>query len=430
MKLNQLTPIPLPDHVDLPEDVIIHDKALEEISRICDTHLGRRYLILADPETWSAVNHHDEVQSRLTAHSQLHLLHSNPKGDTEAIKAIRSSVEGFDGILAVGSGTINDMGKSLAAQCNKPYVILGTAASMNGFASSIAALMENNLKVTVPAVVPRAIVMDTRVLVDAPLAMSQAGFGDLVSKPVSMADWWVRSRLEDSFYNDLPDRIVAHAIESLLSQVEGIPKREEPAFATLARALVLSGVSMAVAGSSAPASGGEHLISHLWDMEAIQKKQEIRLHGAQVGIATCLSAALYEKLLDLDHPSFPAIPDWEKEAKRIQHDHGALADCVLPEARAKHAGMEARVSRLRETWPQFREQILALGIPSPNSIHRQLNRAKAPNTLADLRIDLEDAHRALRIARDIRQRHTVLDLAYELGFFPDGIDEVIGASGV
>ena len=187
---------------------------------------------------------------------------------------------------------------------------------------------------------------------------------------------------------------------------------------------------MVVAGTSSPASGGEHLLSHLWDMDALLAGQPVRLHGAQVGVATILSTALYQRLSALKRPVFRDPTSWETEEARIRADFGPLSEAVLPEARAKHKGSMGRICDLEVFWNEIREELTTFGIPTPDDVKQPLIRAGAPCTLADLGLSREDAHRALRIARDIRNRYTVLDLAYELGVFPAAIDDVIEDAGV
>ena len=187
---------------------------------------------------------------------------------------------------------------------------------------------------------------------------------------------------------------------------------------------------MAVAGDSSPASGGEHLISHLWDMERLQQNLPMNLHGAQVGLTVCLSTAIYHALMQYERPAFPTPPSWQQEAARIPNNHGALTESVLPQAKQKHDGVMARRERLANLWPQIRQELIEMNIPTPQEIHNILGVAQAPDTLAALSLSAEDALRGLRISRDIRSRYTVLDLAFELGLFPDAIPDILAASGV
>jgi glycerol-1-phosphate dehydrogenase [NAD(P)+] len=430
MRLAELCPVPLPEDPSLPEEIFLGPGAGDTLTEVVKRYLGAKILLVADPDTRKAGE--TALETLRNQAFQIHelLLPKQPHADDAAIESILSEATGITGMLAVGSGTINDLVKSAATRCGVEYVVLGTAASMNGYASGIAAITSKGVKITLPARPPRAIVLDEAILMAAPLEMSQAGLGDLLSKPVSMADWWLGHRLEGSSYSDLPGKIVGEAVRTATANASGIPSRDPVAYQALARAVVLSGVSMVVAGSSSPASGGEHLMSHLWDMEAHLAGKPLRLHGAQVGVATLISAALYQRLLAESHPPIPIPPTWEEEQDRIQKVHGSLAEAVLDQARQKHSKRQDRLEILKADWAGIREDLRALGIPTSDQLRKPLVAAGAPRTLKDLGLSIEDALRALRIARDIRSRYTVLDLAYELGVFPDAIKEVLCGAGV
>lgn len=430
MKLQDLCTVELPQAEALTQDVIIRTGAIQHLGEMIIQHIGEPFLCISDPHPWNAANTEFNLEEAFGASMALHLLEEHPKGDRTVVEELAAQAENYAGFVAIGSGTINDLVKALAAQTQKPYVVLGTAVSMNGYASNIAALMDNQLKITLPSITPRAILLDTRIVCMAPLEMAKAGYADLLSRPVSMTDWWVRHQIEDVPYSDLPSQIVAPVFDQILQEAGELPMRTASSFESLGKALVLSGVSMAVAGNSAPASGGEHLISHLWDMHAIEREQPLQLHGAQVGVATCICAALYEQLLSIESPDFAEIPPWESEEERIRTSHGNLAEVVLPEARRKWEKAPLRLQRLRETWPQLRQALQERTLPTCEQVHEWLERAEAPDNLRALGLAPEDAMNALRNARDIRERYTVLDLAYELGYLPGGIDEVLNKAGV
>ena len=434
MKLMDLCSETLPGGLDLSEEILIGADLCGEIPRLAAEHVGRKPLWLADPCTWDALGRADtlRVSGCPENGTGLHLLPDEPHANTEQIGLTCAAVEagGFSGIIAVGAGTVNDIAKMAATLSGVPYMAFGTAASMNGYASGIAAILVDGLKTTIAARPPRAIILDSEVLCQAPPALAAAGLGDLLSKPVSTADWWLGNRLEGSGFETLPGRIVEEAVTHATEHAAGLPAGDGDAHEALARALVLSGVSMVVAGSSSPASGGEHLLSHLWDMEALVCGRELRLHGAQVGVATCLCAALYQHLIDLENPELPKTPNWPRTSERIRIAHGELAEAILPQAEKKFAGFAARNALLRAEWPQMREELAELALPSAAEIRAVLQAAGAPASLGELGIERDEAFDALARARDIRDRYTVLDLAFELGFFPGGIRQVILTAGV
>ncbi len=422
MKLSELCPVELPEGFDLPHEVHIGPEAQAALPDLVEAWLGPRPLIVADPDTAAAADP--------LPHPGL-VLGRHPHADAKTVRDVVERLGDTTGLLAVGSGTINDICKRAAAERGLPYIVNGTAASMNGFASGIAAILsDEGLKTTVVSAPARAIVLDTRVLATAPWSMARAGLGDLLSKPVSDSDWWLADQLEGVGYSDLPSRVVQAAFEEASAAAPGLPDADPEAHGALGRALVLSGVAMVVAGSSAPASGGEHLLSHLIDMEALAAKRDTKLHGAQVGVTTLISAALYQRLLKADASMVVDPPSWAEEEARLRVDFGPLADTVIPQAKAKHARAADRAATLRDKWSEIRDGLEARNIPTAAELRAPLVAAKAPNTLEHLHLPRHYAARIFRLARDIRDRITVLDVAFAMGILPGAIDEILAEAGV
>jgi len=430
MKLAELCPEPLPEGLDLPLEVFIRPDLGATLAETAERYLGDSILLVADPDTRAAASDGLEPLLRSKREIREHILPSHPHTDDAAIQTVLDDVKAATGLLAVGSGTVTDIVKAAATKAGLPCVVFGTAASMNGYASGISAVMSGGLKTTVPVQTPRAILLDTDILRAAPRELGQAGLGDLLSKPLSVADWWLSDQMDATGFSELPGRIVDAAIKTACAQAAGLPKGDPKAYEALAQAIVLSGVSMVVAGSSSPASGGEHLLSHLWDMEATVLGRPLRLHGAQVGVASIISAAIFRRVLQVRRPAWSDPSSWEDEERRIRADHGPLAEAVLPQARGKHGKALGRVCNLEVFWSEIRETLLGMELPGPEEVRAPLVAAGAPHTLEALGLPREDALRALRIARDIRDRYTILDLAFDLGVFPPAIEEVLDQAGV
>ncbi|MBU0552540.1 iron-containing alcohol dehydrogenase [Myxococcota bacterium] len=423
MKLTDLVPVPIPDDPTLPLEVYLGVGARSALPQAVARHCGPAPIWIADERTWAAALLGEISDARLIFQGEIH-------ADDERVEQAARAMTGHSGAVAVGSGTINDIVKRAAALSGLPFVTLATAASMNGYASAIAAILSGGLKTTVPARPARAVILDTEILAAAPLRLGQAGLGDLLSKPVSDADWRLGHLLYGDAYHDLPSRLVDAAVEAAAAAASGLLARQPAAYEALARALLLSGVAMVVAGSSSPASGGEHLISHLWDMEAHVLHRPLNLHGAQVGVATRISAALYARLLREETPRLTPLPRWADEAARIKREHGPLAEVILGPAQEKHARAEARREALTRRWPELRASLRAHPIPGPQDIGAILEAAGAPRTLSALGFSVEEGISALIRARDIRARLTVLDIAFDMGVLPGEAGALIAASGV
>ena len=417
MKLRELVSVALPD-VDLTEDVYVGADVLSVLDSVLKQHIHGTPVLLGDPDTFDAAGLNSSTLRMIT-------LPKNPKADVDSVQWIASQLSENESLVAVGSGTVNDLAKQVSTMRDKPYVCVGTAASMNGYTSGIAALLDNGLKTTTPARPPRAVILDTRILAKAPSKLTQAGFGDLISKPVSDTDWWLASQLGEAEYSSLPSLIVGEAITKATRNPKALREAESLALGQLGEALILSGVAMVAAGSSSPASGGEHLISHLWDMENILEQRPTHLHGAQVGVTTCISASLYELVCRVEDPKWVQHIDENAEKRRLLQDHPPLYDTLVDQAMTKHRRHKERLDWLKNNWSGLRTGLLAREIPSPRVFLKMLFDVGAPLDYRAFGQSRQDMRRSLSIAKDIRNRFTVLDLAWDLQILPCGAESVL-----
>lgn len=213
-----------------------------------------------------------------------------------------------DMLLAVGSGTLNDVTKYVSARTGVPYVIAATAPSMDGYASTVAPTILDGFKTTLPAVYPAAIVADVDILKDAPMPMLTAGFGDIIGKFTSLADWRLSHQLNGEYYCPEVAGVIEAAVETCAANAKALAQREPQAVQAVTEALILSGLAMGMVGVSRPASGAEHQMAHYWEMDALRRGEEHPLHGNAVGVGTVLAASLYEMAVEYLPQGF-AAPD-------------------------------------------------------------------------------------------------------------------------
>jgi glycerol-1-phosphate dehydrogenase [NAD(P)+] len=183
---------------------------------------------------------------------------------------------------------------------------------------------------------------------------------------------------------------------------------------------------MTITGTSSPASGGEHLVSHTLDMYSAARGLKHDLHGRQVGVGTILSAALYEKILSIERPEPREVPS------DIAHSFwGPLAGIVTEEYRKKLPKFDLAARKLSkpQTWDTLRS-LLKENLLSPKRLKSCLREAGAAHTVSDLRIDDKSITRELFLqiwknAHQMRERFTVLDLAFLLGILPDQAEDIL-----
>lgn len=202
-------------------------------------------------------------------------------------------------ILPVGSGVLNDLSRFIAFRTGKPFAVVGTAPSMDGYASVGSPLIIGKKKVTYQCKYPYAIFADTSVMKNAPMVMIRAGFGDVLGKLTAIADWQLARIMEGEYYCGTAVKLVRNGVAKCLEGAGGLMERKDEAIRDLIEALILTGVSMGLVGMSRPASGTEHQLAHYWEIKAIQSGIEHPLHGNAVGTSTLITAMLYELAADM-----------------------------------------------------------------------------------------------------------------------------------
>ena len=407
------------------ESCYIGPDAPRQLARFATWQCGGRCLMLSDENTQP---HTEPLKTALSAARmtiQEHVYGREPVDATEDLgQEVVKAAERCAFILAVGSGTLCDLAKYAGTEMHKPVVLYGTAASMNGYTSGIVALKVRGLKRTLPCRPAVGVFINPEVLATAPARMTAAGVADFLSKTSATADWRAADLLREDYFSDQALVFYRGVVERVLDAAPAAGRGEPDALGRVAEALLLSGLSMLAAGSSAPASGGEHLISHYLDMKSALYGISHDLHGIQVGVATVHCIKLWEKILalepdDIDIERLLAMQPEEAQIDAwIQEDWGGgVGEEVRRQWEKKRLGTEAlreELARCKNEWPALRKAIRGELLPS-SVLETALEAAGAPIRPEDLTAPLDEYQKALERARYIRDRFTVLDLAVELG---------------
>jgi len=353
--------------------------------------------------------------------------YSGPVCDDITVARLRSDVAALsqrpDIIIAVGSGTINDLAKWAAFELGLPYAVVATAASMNGYSAANVAPSIKGVKVLVRAAAPLAVFAEPRVIENAPSQMTAAGFGDAIAKCMSRADWLMNNHVFGEHFCPLCSRIIDDLEPFYLEHPHYIRERKPAAIEALFKGLFWSGVAMTMIGSSAPASGGEHLLSHTLDMMAARDNLPHDLHGRQVGIGTIFSAALYERLLA--HDTFEPAPiqlDVDDEFWGSPPLRAAVREQWL----AKRGELERMGKILQDThnWSRLRGK-LAGTLPTASQVKSWLAEARAASALGDIGCTSQRLRSALLHMHEIRKRCTIVDVAWLAGLMPHIVDDIM-----
>ncbi len=274
-----------------------------------------------------------------------------------------------DYVLAVGSGTLNDMAKSVSTRLNIECGVLVTAASMDGYCSKGAALMRGGFKVTDEVHTPADILIDLDIVRKAPKLMTAAGFGDIIGKFTCLTDWKMAHFVKGEAIHEAAFSLMEEARSACMSAFDGLTKYEGEAVGKLMNALVTAGLSMAECGNSRPASGSEHHISHFLEMDFVRRGERVPLHGIKVAIGTLISIELYN---------------------------------YIKENKIEFNGAK-EVYKLAELLPKVED------------IREMLIKMGCPVRFSEIGVRKETMEAAIDSAYTVRDRYTVLTLVHELG---------------
>ena len=351
----------------------------------------------------------------------------------EMAQRIRTSPRGVKAVISVGAGTVTDIVKRSTFLCKIPYAAVATAPSMNGYTSPIAAILAAGVKAVHEGHVPNAVLADLDILAHAPARMIASGYGDLLAKPISNADWRLGHEITGSFYSPDVIKLVESGYQFLDGIASRLPARAPEAIGGLTASLIISGYAMAVAGTSSPASGGEHLVSHYIDMTHYAFGEPNDLHGCQVSIGTLVAAGLYDKLMAFDMATLDVearlkrLAPWPEYEQDIRGRFRGLADSILREAHDTYPTPEQHRRRLldiKARWPGLKAMLQPCLRPA-SAIRADLKAAGCPTTFREIHVTPERARRAIVDAKDIRSRYTILHFLWDLGVLHEWADAIL-----
>ena len=332
--------------------------------------------------------------------------------DERAIEAVTDALEGVDLIVAVGSGVIQDICKYVSFFRGVPYLVVATAPSMDGYASSGAAMILKGMKTTVTTAPPSAIIADTEILRQAPMDMIRAGFGDILGKYSSLNDWRLSHLVTGEYFCQNIYDLTDDMLQRTLALSDGLQARSEESVRALTDALIGVGIAISFVGTSRPASGSEHHLSHFFEMSGLLNHEPYFPHGIDVAYAAVLTARMREALARGAWPEKTVRTDHARYAAQMHRVYGPAADGYI--ALQDEAG-----NYTTDRMPVYREkeaEIRSLLAESPragelegilDSVGLEMARFTAmypPERIAD----------ALVYAKDVRVRYSVLWLYYDL----------------
>lgn len=334
-----------------------------------------------------------------------------------------------DAVIGVGSGVINDISKIVASVSNKPYIIVCTAPSMDGYASATSSMTVEGLKISLNSKCADVIIGDTDILKNAPIKMMISGLGDMLAKYVSICEWRISHLINGEYYCEDIANLVRNSLKKCVDNADGLLKRDETAVKAVFEGLIICGAAMKFAGLSRPASGIEHYLSHIWDMRGAEFGTVVETHGIQCAVGTLIAVKLYEKIKNI-------TPDKEKALKYAQNfdfnkwsdelriflGKGAESMIALEEKEQKYnlQSHKKRIDLIIEKWDEILK-IIEEELPTVSDLEKLLEKVGLPKTMEEIGLEDKILPMTFKSAKDIRDKYVLPRLCWDLGI----LDEII-----
>ncbi len=389
------------------KEVAIGKKMIEKTAEILKRNgFGTRLLAVADKNTIAAAKGILEILTNGGFTYKLKLYDNLRTADMSDAQDIITLAADVDGILSIGTGSLNDICRYAALHADKDFAIFATAPSMDGFASDTSPITEHNFKQTLPARQPSVIIADTDILAAAPAELKSAGFGDVIAKYIAVVDWKISALVSGEYYCENICNITKEALRRITALADRITLNDPESAGAVMEALVLTGCAMKLANSVRPASGAEHIVSHFWEIKKLEKGLLSDFHGKKVGVATLITAKIYHDFANSKGTVFTAEnTDWEKvysvygknfeaDIKRLNNPN--VTDTTTPEI------LNANLDRIVE--------IIKTELPDYETLCELMDSAHAAKTFAEIGVDSELGRIGVEYHAYMRYRLTLMRL--------------------
>lgn len=402
------------EHKIMVKDIIIESEAIKKLSMIMEKEGFKNITIICDENTYAAAG--EEIKEIIPKGKFINLKSENLHANEIAVQKVYEclAVEN-DVLIALGSGTIHDITRYVAYNKDIPFISVPTAASVDGFVSTVAAMTWRGYKKTFTAVSPIYVVADTDIFKEAPYRLTASGVSDLIGKYTALVDWKISSIVIGEYICNKVCNMEIDAVNKLCECVDDLVLGKSEAYEQLMYALILSGLAMQIIGNSRPASGAEHHMSHLWEMEVINKHLDA-YHGEKVSVGLILVMEEYKKIKK----------SIENGRCRVKKYYGLEEDMLKEVFKSR----EMYDSIMKENTPdpllnvnkvilQNRLESIAEileKLPTLDFVKNTLKRAKAVTTLEEIGLSNDIKQNSIRVSPYVRNRLTLMRISKMLEY--------------
>lgn len=411
-------------HEIVVDDIIIESGAIAQLPDILKrpVYADKKSLVMiCDENTYEAAG--KQVETLIPGIKKIILnpenLHANEHGVEAAKKGLETAGD-VDLMIAVGSGTIHDITRYHAYEMKIPFFSVPTAASVDGFVSTVAAMTWHGFKKSFTAVSPVVVIADTDIFKKAPLRLTASGVSDLLGKYTALADWKITHILTGEYICDEICSMEYEALDRLKESLDGLTTGDEAAYENLMYGLLLSGLAMQMTGNSRPASGAEHHMSHLWEMEVINDYIDF-YHGEKVGVGLVLASKIYHKAAEKMAAGGFKVKDSmpvEEELIRENFNKPGMFEIIMEE-NTPNLLDEVDPAKLVEK----NDEIISVirEIPTAEELTAMIDKVQGVKSLEDLGFDESYQAKTANLSPYVRARITFMRLLKFYDFYEEVI---------
>ena len=389
-------------HTMTTEACYIEPGCLLKIDEYLKCHGISGYSVaIYDENTYKAATYHPAADKEIILPPKG--LHADNHGVALAMAELPDTC---DYLIAVGSGSIHDITRYCAYTKGIPFVSCPTAASVDGFCSSVAAMTWDGFKKTFTAVAPKIVIADLDTISKAPMYLTSSGFGDMIGKFIALADWQIASTLTGEYFCQSIHDMTSEATKAVMESAAEIKSGDNSAYEKLIYGLLMSGLAMQLLGNSRCASGAEHHISHLIEMEPTGLgERSDALHGEKVGVGTLLAAREYHRLKN-SHVTWQNYPTITNDY--VKNMFGSeLSDSIIEENKCDSAANITK-EKITAAWQEISKIIDS--IPTEKELFEKYEILGAKSTLDEIGVSPEKLDTILEYSPLVRNRVTLMRL--------------------
>lgn len=416
------------------------DSICEKVHSLCS---GSRVLMVTGPTEILDI-HNENVKEKVLALLKKEfdvswLVLSEPDSIVHATPENAAKIQELlplaDCVVAVGSGTICDLCKYATSRfsgASIPLVVVQTALSVNAFSDDSSVMLISGVKRTVHSRYPDVLMIDLDIILAAPAEMNISGYGDLIATWTAPVDWYLANTLDmGKNFHTAPSDMIRSQCDKLLENSAKLASGDAAALGDLANVLTLSGLSMGLASESSPASGSEHVMSHLIDMTAGARKTGICYHGTQVAVSGIISEIIWEWFLNEFDPKsidlaacYPSAAEMEQ---RVNAAFSWLSDKTAAECWADYKqklerwhNSKAKFADLLNNFDAFKAAVRPW-VKAPEYVASCMHKANAPTRYSALNypVDAKTVRWAITNCHLMRNRFSIIDLLNFTGIWND-----------